>query len=384
MDESLELMRDLLKTSLSRILLAIVVSCAVFGDRNISRAETSPSEPILVVQNGKYGYIDHQGKIVIRPQFYWGVDFWQGLAEVYVCGRTVSVDKNGIFHPRRIALAGELSPKRVGEKVGFEDGVGQFKIPAIFDEALPFSEGFAAVQVDNQWGFIDTTGQMVIRPRFAAAFYFREGVGTVDNEQGTVLIDKSGNVISSGYNTIDFIADGRAPVLRVDKWGFLDLQGKVVIPIEYDSMRPFSGGLAPVQKDDKWGYIDRDGKIVIPFQFDEADSFASGLAPVKLGEDSGFIDKSGKFAFHLNFKSSLGFFGINSSGLDIADSDVAGYWTDDGRFGYVNTSGKVIWEPTAGGPSDMVIGGETEAEKVESCKGMPQSVQEQIASFPDD
>lgn len=365
-----------------RILLAILLFGIALGDRSISHGETSPSEPLVVVQNGKYGYIDHQGKIVIRPQFVWGIDFWQGLADVYVCGRVVSLDSSGAFHPRRVALAGELAPKRIDRKVGFVDAGGQFKIPPTFDEALPFSEGLAAIKVDNKWGFIDTEGHLAIRPQFAAAFYFREGVATVDSELGTQIVDRSGTAISEGFETIDFVVEGRVPVMRKEKWGFLDLQGKMVIPVAYDEMRPFSRGLAAVQKENKWGYIDRNGTVVIPFQFEDAGPFANGLAPARIGKETGFIDRSGKFAFHLKFNHSSGYFGLDSSGLSIADSDVALYSTDDGLFGYVNSSGKVIWGPSPEGPSDH--GPWSEADKIRSCEGVPESVQKTIASFPSD
>jgi len=376
--------RQAARISLSRILLAILVFGIALWDQSISHGETSPSEPLVVVQNGKYGYIDHQGKIVIRPQFVWGLDFWQGLADVYVCGRIVSLDSSGAFHPRRVALAGELAPKRIGPKVGFIDAAGQFKIPATFDEALPFSEGLAAVQVDNKWGFIDTEGHLVIRPQYAGAYYFREGVATVDSELGTQIVDKSGATVSDAFETVDFVAEGRVPVLRNRKWGFLNLQGKIVIPIVYESMWPFSGGVAAVQRGNKWGYIDRDGKEVIPFQFDEAGPFANGLAPTKVGDESGFIDRAGKFVFHLKFNYSSGFFGSDSSGLFRADSDVARYWTEDNFFGYFSTSGKVIWGPNPEGPDHAPILGWSDDDKIKSCEGVPDSIQKTIASFPSD
>jgi hypothetical protein len=70
--------------------------------------------------------------------------------------------------------------------------------------------------------------------------------------------------------------------------------------------------------------------VLNSFQFDHAGQFANGLAPARNGNESGFIDNSGKFVFHLNFSYSDGFFGSKSSGLFIADNDVARYWTDNG------------------------------------------------------
>jgi hypothetical protein len=379
----IKFVRQATKNSLSRILLTIVVLWILFGYRSISHGETSPGEPLVVVQDGKYGYIDHQGKIIIRPQFLWGMDFWQGLAEVYVCGHIVSLDSSGSFHPHRVALAGELALYRSGGKLGFINAGRQFKIPPTFDEALPFSEGLAAVEVGKKWGFIDREGRVAIRPQFKGAYYFREGVATVDSELGTQIVDKSGRPISDAFEAIDFVAEGRVPVMRNGNWGFLNLQGKIVIPVEYESMRPFSGGIAAVQKDHKWGYIDLNG-MVIPFQFDDAGPFANGLAPARIGKETGFIDRAGKFAFHLKFDHSSGFLGLDSSGLLIADSDVAQYRTDDGLFGYVNSSGKLIWGPSPESPDHAPIGGWSEKDKARSCEGVPEPIQKTIANFPTD
>ena len=49
-------------------------------------------------------------------------------------------------------------------------------------------------------------------------------------------------------------------------------------------MNPFSDGIAAVEKGKKWGYIDRDGKVVVPPEFDYAGPFGSGLAPTRSSE----------------------------------------------------------------------------------------------------
>ena len=153
-----------------------------------------------------------------------------GLGTVFVCGRYVSIDPSGALHPLRVALDGQLEPKKKREKFGFVDAAGQFKIAPTFDEVLSFSEGLAAVRSGKKWGFIDTSGKIVIQPQFKSAFYFREGVGTAEVDSGYALIDTSGKVLAEGFDNVDFINDGRVPVSHRDKSGFLSLYGKVVIP----------------------------------------------------------------------------------------------------------------------------------------------------------
>ncbi|MGD0325890.1 MAG: WG repeat-containing protein [Terriglobia bacterium] len=339
--------------------------------------------PLVVVKDGRYGYINHKGEIAIQPQFFWASDFENGFAPVYVCGREVWIDEVGRPVARRSGNSQKLEPRRLGEKIGFADPAGRFRIRPIFDDVLPFSDGMAAVRVDDLWGFIDSTGYEVIPPTFKDAFYFLEGVGTAETADGPVLIDRTGKTIASGFElTHGIVAEGRVPVCRNDKCGFLDLLGNIAIPLVYDDVDSFSRGLASVRKGEKWGYIDESGHTSIPFVYDQAGPFASGLAPVRTGKESGFIDRSGKLAFNLAFQYAPGFLTGNSDGLLVAESDVSRFWTDDGSFGYVDTSGKVIWGPTKESPDHAPVLGWSEQDKIASCKGLPQALQDAVIHFP--
>ena len=96
----------------------------------------------VVVEHGRYGYIDASGSIAIQPQFWWATDFNDdGYATVYVCGRIASLNTAGAVVPYRAATGSSLEPKRNGEKVGFVNASGNFQIEPMFDDALPFSDG---------------------------------------------------------------------------------------------------------------------------------------------------------------------------------------------------------------------------------------------------
>jgi WG containing repeat len=357
------------------ILLAFTLNCAC-----LSRGQ---DELLVVVQDGKYGYIDHSGKVVIRPQFIWAEDFWRGLGTVYVCGQYLSIDSSGSLLPLRIAVQGRLEPKREGEKVGFVDDRGHFEISPTFDDALPFSGGMAAIKINDKWGFINKEGHIVIQPKFSNAYYFREGVGIATlGDSGEVLIDEAGKILATGYGFVASVSEGRVPAVRDRKSGYLDLQGKVVIPIVYDEVLSFSEGLAAVERDNKWGYVDHDGRTVIPFTLDEAGQFGNGLAPAKAGARTGFINKSGNFALELRFSYAPGFLtGDQESNNLVATTDVSRFWTDDHKFGYVDSSGKVIWGPIEGSPDHPPIFGWTAEAITQSCEGISETVRNRIAGF---
>jgi hypothetical protein len=367
-------LRLLPRSALLLTLFALMASCVCLGQ--------AQNEPLVIVQDGKYGFIDHTGKIIIRPQFIWAEGFWRGLGTVYVCGHYLSIDSSGTLFPFRVTIEGHLEPRHEGKKVGFVDANGRFQINPTFDDALPFSEGLAAVQIGEKWGFVDATGRLVIEPQFEAAFYFREGVGEAELESGFVLIDRSGKVLTSGLEYVDLIFEGRIPATRDGEHGYLDPRGKVAIPFIYEAGSRFSSGLAAVKKDGKWGYVDTDGRTIIPFEFDEAGEFASGLAPARVGRRTGFINKSGKFSFDLLFRQAGGYFtGDEDSNLSIAETDVSPFWTEGNKFGYVNTTGRIIWGPTDGSPDHPPLFGWSEEENTKSCEGIPESIRSRIAQF---
>jgi WG containing repeat len=342
------------------------------------------NQPLVVVQDRKYGYIDHQGNFVIKPQFYWASDFSTGFATVYVCGHLVSIDPSGKLGPYRIGLDEGLTPRPKGVRVGFADSSGQFRIPPTFDEALPFSENLAAVRVGDKWGFIDKNGRMAITPQFEQAYYFVEGVAVAELDKRSVLINRKGEVVATGFDQFLDIAEGRVLALDGHYFGFTDFNGKVMVPLIHDNANSgFEGGITALSKNGKWGYVDRWGKVKIPFQFDEAGSFhGRSLAPAKMGAKAGFIDRMGKFKFLLPYSYTAGF----------TDGDVAHFWTEDQRFGYVNESGKVIWGPTPENPfeerSSVSVEGHaprpewSAEEKIRSCEGIPASIRKRIESFP--
>jgi hypothetical protein len=206
----------------------------------------------LINQNGKYGYIDKKGRIVINPQFDLALEFSEGLARVRV---------------------------EIGGKQGYIDKSGKIVINPQFDLADEFSQGLAPVlvQLGDKWGYIDKKGKMIIDPQF-------DDVGL------------------RGFS------EGLAPVKIDGKWGYIDKKGRVVIKPQFDWAWWFSEGMAEVEIDDKWGYIDNTGNIVVNPQFDGAYAFSEGLARVYIGGKTflgteggtwGYIDKTGKYVWNL-------------------------------------------------------------------------------------
>ena len=72
-----------------------------------------------------------------------------------------------------------LFPIEQNGRWGYINRTGQVVILPQFEEAAAFSEGLAAVEANGKWGFVDENGKLVIEPQFSGAYEFSEGLARV-------------------------------------------------------------------------------------------------------------------------------------------------------------------------------------------------------------
>jgi hypothetical protein len=127
------------------------------------------------------GYINQKGEWIIDPQFdaTKSFDAKSGLARVKTEGKWAYVDKNGkIIHMDDTETWGDFKDglargKKAG-KTGFYNNKGEWVIAPEYEGGRNFKNGFAAVKKGDKWGFINTKGEWVIEPKFAAVKDFEK------------------------------------------------------------------------------------------------------------------------------------------------------------------------------------------------------------------
>ena len=130
--------------------------------------------------DGKSGFIDAQGRIVVDAKFGMAGDFREGLALV------------GDVFPDETPVM----PGLVKRRIGFINAVGEPVTPQHFDMA----EGLAAVRPGEakEMSYIDASGQTVI-PAIACALAgpFRDGLARLQGPQGEAVgyINRGGDFV---------------------------------------------------------------------------------------------------------------------------------------------------------------------------------------------
>jgi WG containing repeat len=151
--------------------------------------KTAPQDafPVPIQREGRWGYADADGNIVIAPEFVQARKFSDGLAAVYI--QTVPTSKVGFIDSHGVSTPAT----REMRKWGFIEGCGKIVIRPEFEAVGNFSEGLAAVSRQipfsdtDTWGYINKQGEMVIKPQFSRASPLRVRSGPLPCEERAPL-----------------------------------------------------------------------------------------------------------------------------------------------------------------------------------------------------
>ena len=220
-------------------------------------------------------------------------------------------------------------------------------IKEILKEAINITyPQLAFVKSGEKWGAINTAGKIIVPFKYdsflfhSGHFYFQDGVAIIQSKDNKfVILDSKGNEITPCYDYIECGSGWPALVHDGDYFGFVDKNGRQIVPIKYtyatcfndgfsvvfsedgsaiinengeivlypkekgyevansifiQDRKGFSSGLLLVIKDGKVGYINTEGTVVIPFMYDWGTPFWGDYALVRTSDRIGYINRNGK------------------------------------------------------------------------------------------
>lgn len=133
------------------------------------------AEELALISIGRMqGFIDQTGAIKIDPQF---------------------VSEQNWHFPSFAGFSNGLHPVQFEGKWGFIEKTGAMVISSQFERAESFSEGLAAVLISDKWGFVDTESRIRINPQFDSVRSFEGGLARVNIDEKWGFIDVSGEIV---------------------------------------------------------------------------------------------------------------------------------------------------------------------------------------------
>lgn len=296
-----------------------------------------PSEGrIAVVRGGLYGFTDLQGNLIIPTRYANASSFSEGRASVAVILDSFTV------------------------LCTYIDTLGTTLFEPIYQSALPYRDGYAAVYRYDRWGIIDRDEHQMLPNIYEQISTPDHGTFFAGDEWGMALFDYSFHPLTpQHYLPITTVSDRRIGVLRGDKYGFLDLKGHEAIPCIYDEIGRFHLGRAMVRLGDRYGIIDTNGTLILPLQYHNSKqksglyTYRDSLALVEQNGQYGYVDLQGRLAIPFHFNGAFPF----SQGL--ASVRVGSHW------GYIDTHGDIylpfifdIASPFEHGRAEIIFNGD--------------------------
>ncbi len=180
---------------------------------------------------GKWGLIDKNGKVLIKPQFE-SIMPITGNEKLFF----ISTEAKGDY------------------KFGIVNSAGKTILKPVLDGITSFGEGWnlSAVKKNGKWGIIDRTGKIV------SEFLW-------STEPKPIETPRKLWIVSETINDSTF-------------YGILDDNLKVVSETKWKSIEDFYDGMAIVSNEDGVGYITDEGKEIVNNQWYEVNRFYNGIA----------------------------------------------------------------------------------------------------------
>ncbi|AVJ30240.1 hypothetical protein CLM73_25795 [Achromobacter spanius] len=197
--------------------------------------------------------------------------------------------------------AGDWIGIQRANRQGYVDGSGAWKIAPSADTGTRFQGRPArALREDNETTQVIDANGKTLATLASGKWKWPEGSdllirhSSTDRRRTTDYADLDGNIVLSVDGTATAFAGGRAVTsLSNGEMRAVDDKGQFVGPV-FDDLGPVGDGLAAASVGGRYGFVDMDGKFVIPAQYVAVSGFTYGRAVVSTASESMIIDPAGR------------------------------------------------------------------------------------------
>ena len=233
-------------------------------------------------------------------------------------------------HNIDIIYSNILVPFRKGILWGLSDIKKKFILSCDYDEILFHESGFK-VKKNSTWKYLNKSDILI---------------NNFQNDQ-KLKIEPLKKSEKDFFDCILKSSEGLSAVrigkVHQGKWGFVDLQNNIIVPIIYDAVEDFSEGISAVRIGNKCGFVNNKGTPITELIYDYLDygpdgcvlgvtSFKNGYAGVCINKKWGFIDRNGRTVVNNLYNEIRQF----SDGLAAAEKEIN---NDEYLWGFVNEHG---------------------------------------------
>jgi hypothetical protein len=155
-------------------------------------------------------------------------------------------------------------------RYGFIDDQGRLRVANRYEDIMPFQEGLAGIKIRNKWGFINKEDKIIVQPSFESVTPFENGRSKVKQNGKYGLISKDGKtLIDFRYDGLHILPSDRVLVVSGQSAGLADTDGNLLLQPRYESIQDLNNGYAIIENNGKFGVVNVQGVSTIPALYDQ-------------------------------------------------------------------------------------------------------------------
>lgn len=193
-------------------------------------------------------------------------------------------------------------------KMGYADTTGKIIIQLLFDagkESLvesQFHNGMAVVRKNNRFGLIDSSGKMAIAPTYEDLKFLSDSIIAFrqNSKWGAGFITPKNILFTPRYDQIFSCEDGNCVVAFKGKQGLIDTKGKAIIPFQYEVLKRIGNGFFMARKSGNYGVLNSENINVVSFLYDKYSETDTGLFEFSNTNETVWLDIVNKKVFSKN------------------------------------------------------------------------------------
>lgn len=295
--------------------------------------------------NSKYGFMNEDGKVMIRNSFDFVGFFQEGLAIVALNDKYGFINKHGDLQiPCKYESVSDfnngLSIVELKGKMGMIDRNGRFLFECVYDDLGVFSEGMVYASQNNKYGYYDVNGEEVISHKFDDAYDFHDGIANVENEGKQSIINKDGAYeIPLAYSEVKLYYDTLYTFEEDGFYGIMNHKVQLFVEPIYTAISAVHNGLAIASIQGRVVYLDTLGTMVID---DGYEPYPNYILKGEFIEGVSIASKKGQYG-RINLKDEIVTeFKFENIGMGIGHFP----GQKEGLWGVFDSKGKVMVKPS--------------------------------------
>lgn len=262
-------------------------------------------------QQGDFtGYIDQNGKQIIKPVYDAAGDFYEGLAVVSRNDSVYFINKENVNPFKKIysdaaVFKNGIAPVKQTGKWFFINRQGQ-NISKFYDEINELSDEVYVVKIGEKYGALNHFGQMILEPKFDKLGDFKNGLAYYTEKGIYGFVSRTGSMHKAEFEWIsDFGTDKIAVFRQNNKFGLVNTNGKKILPADYDQVLRTNSSIYIVVSNGLYGFYSTDGCFLTAIAYDfikekSPEYYTNGILMKLLHKnEQGLVDENGKM--NINF-----------------------------------------------------------------------------------